>query len=117
MAEGTHVKIFPWKSVEAQKAEEGAEGVTVRWLLTKEKGADNFYMRLFEMEPGGHTPLHNHPWEHEVLILKGSGTVSASGEKTEFYEGDVILLPSGEEHQFRNTGKDTVRFLCLIPAT
>ncbi len=110
------MKLFSWEKVEAQKAEEGAEGVTVRWLLTKEEGAENFHMRLFEMEPGGHSPFHSHPWEHEVFVLKGKGVVVGGGETGEFGEGDVIFLPAGEKHQFKNTGKDAVRFLCLIPA-
>jgi len=110
------MKIFPWNSVEAQKAEEGANGVTVRWLLKKDQGAENFYMRLFEMEPGGHSPLHSHPWEHEIFILEGSGIVTGGSKETHFSKGDVIFLPPGEEHQLRNSGKDTVRFLCLIPS-
>lgn len=110
------MKIFPWRSIEAQKAEEGAKGVTVRWLLNKDQGAENFYMRLFEMEPDGHSPLHSHPWEHEIFILEGNGLVTGGGKEMPFSEGDVIFLPPGEEHQLRNSGKDTVRFLCLIPA-
>jgi len=110
------LKIFPSNEVEAEKAEAGAEGVTVRWLLTEEQGAERFYMRLFEMDPNGHTPLHSHPWEHEVFILQGTGLVIGGGREEEFREGDVIFLPEGEEHQFRNNGENTVRFLCLIPA-
>ena len=110
------MKVFPWKKVEAQKAEEGAEGVTVRWLLTREQGAENFYMRLFEIAPNGHSPFHSHPWEHEVFILRGNGIVVGGDESKEFGEGDVIFLPSGEKHQFKNTGKETVSFLCFIPA-
>jgi len=110
------MRIFRWRDVEAQKAEEGAEGVNVRWLLTKDHGAENFYMRLFEMEPEGHTPLHSHPWEHEVFILEGEGVVLGGGKDAEFHKGDVIFIPAGETHQFRNSGKETVRFLCLIPA-
>jgi quercetin dioxygenase-like cupin family protein len=59
----------------AIEAEEGALKVKVRWLITKEIGAENFAMRLFEIEPGGYTPLHSHPWEHEVFILEGEGVV------------------------------------------
>ena len=110
------MNVFPWKSVEAQKAEEGAKSLTVRWLLDKKQGAENFYMRLFEMEPGGHSPLHTHPWEHEIFVLEGTGLVTGGGKEKRFSQGDVIFLPPGEEHQLRNSGKDTVRFLCLIPA-
>ena len=50
---------------------EGAEGVGIRVLISKDDGAPTFAMRMFELEPGGHTPLHRHPHEHEVEIATG----------------------------------------------
>jgi quercetin dioxygenase-like cupin family protein len=80
-------------------------------------GAENFAMRLFEMEPGGYSPLHSHAWEHEVFILEGEGIVQSGGEERKFRPGDVIFIPPNEEHQFKNTGEKVVKFLCLIPYT
>ena len=109
------MKLFHHTSVEVEEVPEPAVGVKIRWLINKEMGAPNFAMRLFEMEPGGYTPRHVHPWEHEVFILSGSGVVlGEEGEKL-FRPEDVVFVPSGEEHQFRNRGDETVRFLCLIP--
>ena len=65
------MKIFHYQDVEAKEAEENASKLRVRWLITKETGAENFAMRLFEMEAGGYSPFHSHPWEHEVFILEG----------------------------------------------
>ena len=31
---------------------EGAKGVEIRWLISKDDGADNFAMRMFELKPG-----------------------------------------------------------------
>ena len=109
------MKIFNYRDVEAEKAEEGASKLKVRWLITKEMGAENFAMRLFEMEPGGFSPDHEHPWEHEVLILKGQGLVTGGGEGGPFKEGDVVFILKGERHQLKNTGDKTVKFICLIP--
>ena len=94
---------------------EGAEGVTVRWLISRGDGAPNFAMRLFEVAPGGHSPLHVHDWEHEVYILEGIGTLEFEGEKNPFEEGYFIFVPPGREHRFVNTGAGTLRFLCLVP--
>ena len=69
------MKVFPYTDVEAKTADEGAVRLKVRWLVTKDIGASNFAMRLFEMQPGGNSPLHSHDWEHEVFILEGEGTV------------------------------------------
>jgi len=109
------MEIFHYQHVEAKYAEEGASKLRVRWLITKETGAENFAMRLFEMEPGGYSPFHSHPWEHEVFILEGEGLVFGEGHEREFRDGCVIFIPSNEEHQFRNNGEKTVKFLCLVP--
>jgi quercetin dioxygenase-like cupin family protein len=111
------MQVFPYQSVKAIEAEEGALKVKVRWLITKEMGAENFAMRLFEIEPGGYTPLHNHPWEHEVFILEGEGVVIGENKEIKFKEGYVVFIPPGEKHQFRNTCERVVKLLCLIPYT
>ncbi len=111
------MKIFHYGDVEAVKAEEGASKLKVRWLITKEMGAENFAMRLFEMDPGGNSPLHDHPWEHEVFILQGEGILNSEEGENRFKEGDVIFISPDEKHQLKNTGEKTVKFLCLIPYT
>jgi len=109
------MKIFNYENVEAREAEEGASKLKVRWLITKDVGAENFFMRLFEMEPGGFSPLHSHPWEHEVFILDGEGIVVGGVEERRFKAGDVVFIPPNEKHQLKNVGEKTVKFLCLIP--
>jgi len=109
------VKVFNYRQVEAEQAEEGAEKLKVRWLLTKGVGAENFVMRLFEMEQNGFSPLHSHPWEHEVFILEGRGLVIGGEREREFGEGDVIFIPPNEKHQLMNAGEKPVKFLCIIP--
>ncbi|MCJ7614712.1 hypothetical protein MUO71_08140 [Candidatus Bathyarchaeota archaeon] len=54
------MNIFNYTDVEAQYAEEGSTKLKVKWLITKETGAKNFAMRLFEMDAGGQSPLHSH---------------------------------------------------------
>ena len=87
------VRVFPYTEVEAKEADDGASKLKVRWLITKDIGAPNFAMRLIEMQPGGHSPLHAHDWEHEVFILEGEGTmVGQEGEK-KFKPGDAVFVP------------------------
>ncbi len=94
---------------------EGAQGIGIRWLISKEDGAANFAMRMFEVEPGGHTPLHRHPHEHEVFVLEGEGVVTDEGRERPIGPEDVVFVPGDVEHNFRNTGDSTLRFLCLVP--
>ena len=109
------MKVFPYKDVEAKAADEGSSKLKVRWLITREIGAPTFAMRLFEMEPDGHSPLHTHDWEHEVFILEGEGVVKGEGGEKKFKPGDVIFVPPNEKHQFKNAGKKLVKFICLVP--
>jgi quercetin dioxygenase-like cupin family protein len=93
----------------------GIKDVKLRWLISKKDGADNFAMRLFEIKPNGYTPYHQHKWEHEVFILEGSGIIKGELNEEQFKVGDFILVHSTEWHQFVNTGKGVLKFLCLIP--
>ncbi|MBS7650614.1 cupin domain-containing protein [Candidatus Bathyarchaeota archaeon] len=78
-------------------------------------GAENFAMRFFEVTPGGFSPLHKHPWEHEVFILEGEGIVTDGKEDRRFRQGDAIFIPPNEEHPLKNTGSSTLKLLCVIP--
>ncbi len=87
----------------------------VRWLISKKDGAQNFAMRLFEVKPGGNSPLHQHEWEHEVFILEGEGELRGGLEARPLRPGDAVFVPADALHQFNNPGRKTLRFLCLIP--
>ena len=97
-------------------AESGAEGIKVRWLITKDDGAPNFAMRLFELKPKGYSPLHSHDWEHEVYILEGDCKVTCNGQERKANAGYVVFVPPNAKHQFTNIGKSTLKFLCLVPS-
>ena len=109
-------KIFHYSTVKLEDVvAEGTSKTKVRWLITKEMGADNFAMRVFEIESKGNTPLHKHPWEHEVFVLEGEGEVFDGVKATPFKSGFAVFVPPNELHQFRNSGKALLRIICLIP--
>ncbi|KPJ66170.1 MAG: hypothetical protein AMJ43_08925 [Coxiella sp. DG_40] len=95
----------------------GAKDTQIRWLISRDDGADNFAMRLFEIQPGGHTPLHTHAHEHEIFVLEGEGTFVYEGKQYQFNRDYVIFVPPNKQHQFKNAGNSILRLLCLIPAT
>ena len=106
-----------WKDVEGKAvADPGAEGVTIRVLMGDNVGAPTFATRHFEVAPGGHTPFHAHPWEHEVFVLSGKGKVLRKGGETEVGPGSFVFVPPDEEHAFANAGGEPFSFLCAIPA-
>lgn len=95
----------------------GAQGVAMRVLVGRADAAPNFAMRQFEVESGGHTPLHQHNYEHEVLVQSGAGLVcEGSAQNTRpIGAGDVLFIPANEIHQFQNTGTEVLKFICLVP--
>ena len=104
------MKVSHNQSVEEKPVNmEGAQGCTVRWLVSESDGAPNFAMRQFEVAPGGFTPRHSHPYEHEVFVLEGEGIVFEGDVRHALRAGDVIFVQPNEIHQFRNTSQSLPR--------
>ena len=90
-----------------QEAEEvnidGAHGTVIRHVITEKDGAPNFNMRVLIMEPGGQSPNHSHPWEHEFFVLSGKGTGEVDGKTVNLKPGDVLYIPLDSQHCLRAT--------------
>lgn len=94
------MKVRHSKDVEGQKA---GEGVIMRWVVSEKDGAENFYMRIIEAEPGTEgPPMHSHDYEHEMYILEGEGILLGDEEEIPVKAGDVIFIPPKENHQLRH---------------
>ncbi len=74
----------------------------------------NFVLRVFTLEPGGRTPRHSHPWEHEVYVLSGKGRTEGDAE-LDLAPGDAVYVQPQETHSFVNTGDEDLRFVCVVP--
>ena len=109
---GCQMRITSYEEVEAKECE-GSSKLKIRWL--NNEGSRNFAVRHVEIEPDGYSPYHSHPWEHEIFVLEGNGTAVGNKEVKAISVGDLISIPVGETHQIKNTGKSTLRILCMIP--
>lgn len=110
------MKVCHYEQVERKPVDmPGASGCHVRWLVSQDDGATNFAMRQFEVAVDGHTPRHSHPYEHEVFVLEGEGEVLEGTTSHPLRPGHVVFVPPDQVHQFRNTGRVPLKFLCLIP--
>jgi len=111
------MKIAHFSKIPAKKFEsESVKGVIGRVAIGKEDGATTFCMRIFQLEPGGYTPMHKHDWEHEIFIHEGVGEVLQGDDWVQVGPGTVVFIPPGEKHQIKNAGKSTLTFVCLIPS-
>ena len=50
-----------------------------------------------------------------MFLLDGEGVRRDKNSEKPVKQGDVFFIPPMEWHQFANTGKETMKFLCLIP--
>lgn len=96
---------------------EGATNVKMAILIGSDEKSSNIVMRLFHIEPGGHTPYHSHPYEHVVRIISGTGAIKdADGTSHSLSPGQSVFVPPNEKHQFMNTSTVVLKFICVIPA-
>jgi quercetin dioxygenase-like cupin family protein len=110
------MKITPYLDLEAKPVvDPAASGATMRIAIGPDDGAPNFVMRVFTVEPGGHSPRHSHPYEHEVFFHAGNGELFCEGETHSVGPGHVAFVPPGSLHQFRNTGSEPLVFVCVVP--
>ena len=117
MAE-TKGKVCHYTDVPAEIVGFAAPGATMRWLIDdKHDGAPVYALRMVEISPGGHSPHHQHGYEHENFVVEGQGRVFMDGQWHDLKPGDVVFVPADTEHEYVNAGETVFRFLCGIPVT
>jgi quercetin dioxygenase-like cupin family protein len=111
-------KAVHYTDVPAQTYGDEAPGVAIRWLIDEEHDGAPFYsLRIIEVEPGGHTPDHTHPFEHENYVVDGRGRVLIGDAWHDVVPGSVVFVPAGVRHTYVNAGESPFRFLCGIPTS
>ena len=95
---------------------ETATGITGRVVIGKKDGANNYCMRVFEIAPAGITTQHSHAWEHEIFVHSGKGEIFSDGRWHKIMSGTVVFVPENEVHQLRNTGKELLIVVNIIPS-
>ena len=109
-------KVCHYTDVPAEPVGEQGPGASLRWLIDDARdGAPVYALRMVEIEPGGHSPHHQHNYEHENFVVEGRGRVFMNGEWHDLRAGDVVFVPAGVEHEYANAGDRTFKFLCGIP--
>jgi quercetin dioxygenase-like cupin family protein len=97
-------------------AMEGAKGIYKQVPLSRKDGVPTFSFRVFTIEPGGHTPFHQHKFEHMNCVINGEGILVAEDREYELREGDFVLILPGEKHQFKNSSENqNLLIICAVP--
>ena len=93
----------------------GIEGVMKRVLVSPEDGWDGWVLRLFDIDPDGHTPKHAHDWPHINFVAAGRGVLFLDGAEYQLEAGSYAFVPAGHEHQFRAAADEPLSFVCIVP--
>ncbi len=104
------------KAAKVKSDMEGAKDVYKQIPVSAADGTPSFSFRVFTIEPGGHTPHHNHQFEHINYVIKGEGTVVVQDVEYKIKQGDFVLVLPNEKHQYKNTSaRNNLVVICAVP--
>lgn len=107
--------ITPDQAIKSVIEDQETKGVKKNLLIGSREGNPTMALRVFELEKGGYTPFHKHPWEHINYILEGEGVLKTEKGELELKKGYTVFVPSDEKHQYKNVGAGKFSFICLVP--
>jgi quercetin dioxygenase-like cupin family protein len=96
---------------------DGAKDAFKQIPISSADGTPSFSVRVFTIEPEGHTPYHTHPFEHLNYVIQGHGVpVTEDGTERPVMQGDFVLVLPGEKHQYKNRASDQpLIMICGVP--
>jgi len=107
----SHIRDVMGEKIENPKV----KGVLKKVLVSPKEGWEGYVMRVFELDAGGYSPKHTHPWPHINYILKGKGILHLDGKDYDIEEGSFAYIPGNKIHTFSNTGEEKLSFICIVP--
>jgi quercetin dioxygenase-like cupin family protein len=111
VVEGNQVKYVPVGTGPAYRSP--ADQIT--FLITGEQTGGAFFMAQVSVPPDGGPPPHIHHREEETFyILEGTVTVQVGGKTVNALPGDIVYLPRGIAHSFKNTGNVDAKFIVIV---
>ena len=79
-----------------------------------ELGSRNLSVNWLEVPPGASEQLRSHEeTEQAYVVVKGTGTMSATGDTQELAEGDLVLIPPATDHAVANDGAEPLALVSV----
>jgi mannose-6-phosphate isomerase-like protein (cupin superfamily) len=79
-----------------------------------ELGARNVSVNWLEVPAGASEELRSHEEAEQVyVVVKGSGTMSATGDTQSLREGDLVLIPPATDHSVANDGSSPLALVSV----
>ncbi len=79
-----------------------------------ELGSRNLSVNWIEVPVGASEELRSHEEaEQAYIVVKGTGTLSATGDTQELAEGDLVLIPPATDHAVANGGDEPLALVSV----
>lgn len=108
-------EIYSWEGVKSIQSTNPMSLFTKSVLVGSDDDAPTFAIRYFQLPIEGASPLHQHPHEHGVIILHGNAQLRINDNYYDLSALDSVFITGEELHQFKNTGEETLGFICVVP--
>ena len=82
--------------------------VIAREFVGEEHGSNVTFL-LVDAQPGQGPSLHRHTYEEIFIVQEGEATFFLGDESLIVKAGDVVVVPAGQPHGFKNTGDGPLR--------
>ncbi len=92
-----------------------AKNAKMQVLVSPKEGWEGYVMRVLIVGPEGYTPKHRHDWPHINYIIEGEGELLVGDNIQSVTAGSYAYVPANQLHQFRNIGRKTFKFICIVP--
>lgn len=108
-------EILHAKAGEGEEVGAAALGIHMRVLVPEAATDGDLCLLREETESGGGPPLHVHHRQTELFVVQeGEYDFAAGGRRFRATAGDVVVVPPGTPHTFRNPGPGPAAFVFLL---
>ena len=87
--------------------------VDITPLIDRDMGSEEFRAAIVTFPPGTRNKFHVHDHDQILYIIKGKGIVATEREERTVTEGNIILIPAGENHWHGATKDSTFSHLYI----
>jgi mannose-6-phosphate isomerase-like protein (cupin superfamily) len=79
-----------------------------------ELGSRNMSVNWLEVPAGASEDLRSHEEAEQVyVVVRGTGTITATGESQQVTEGDLAMIAPATDHTIANDGPDPFALVCV----
>lgn len=95
----------------------GPRGSFARVFNGDQHGFPSVSLMMSELQPGEGPSLHRHEYGEIFVVEEGTGTFQIGETTVTATQGDVVLIPDGTPHAFRNSGEGILRLTAIHAAS